>query len=254
MACNSELAEVHPIMLPLSSEQLPMHLSEVETIANDLTTPMWEPNTSPVASRLFSVISDSLSLPGIYSLRLGILKTLYKVMSNASKFEELKQSISEEEIQQSLDYFIAIADLLRKYEKKLVLALQETEEAIRYTNFGLTPHKQLQNGGHHPERIKITVVQYSSYHERELRKHLAAEEGTQRSDIVLFYEYCMGSISPAPLETQASIIEYMKIAKEYQTYICLGTGMESDPKKGVQYCTSVLPPCPRKQVLHVPVN
>lgn len=134
-----------------------------------------------------------------------------------------------------------IVHVLQEKYNEIYICLESLKKEQCCNKFNLSSEKLPQSGGHHPENIKITLIQNSSIHERELEEFIIHERelNIQKTDIFLFYEYWFNTITNKDIKDIPACKKYLEIAKKYEIYICLGAGVELDKISGLQYCTSI---------------
>jgi predicted amidohydrolase len=224
------------------------YMQRVRDLIEDLTSPDWNVENSPLNKvvEYFKVCTGYTILPsGLDSIREGLLSTMVLACQTISenslnqikaKLHKSMHSDWENVFSAGLDaihteFIIDIAKIMGEKYAQISSTLQGLINARTYQQYGLSPSKPLQSGGHNPHTIKITTMQNSAASANSVDQFLSAETG-QKTDLLILHEYwvpCKFNSSET-LTNNSFFGPFFEIAKKHSVYILLGSGLEIAPK------------------------
>ena len=232
------------------------YLEKVENVVQNLTSNDWNSPKAPLQSiKQFIQMCTGIELNEIQllSIREGILTC----------FNQISQTLDEESVtkcKDSLKQYCSVDwenvftngmaavdttfvnDVIKIFNanyEKIYKAIENSKFRKVELKYGMNEIETVkQTGGHSKEFIKVTTMQNSGASASSIEEFLQNEKGP-RSDIILLHEYWMPQKfnRQIPLEEQPYFQRFINIAKKYEVYLVLGTGVEVHSEH--HYCTSL---------------
>ena len=255
-----EICAIDQAIFPVSRKVLAnyeQYMGKVKSLIDSLLVESLIEPGSPIAKvrdSIFLWTNFDIGQAGMLALRHGLLIGLERIARLLSNhpFDAIKQYMSKWCIQDWEDVWKnGMESINTEFMEDIVSVLTLKHEAIRdcltrsyqagqFARHSLEPFKSCQKGGHSRDSIKITTVQQATADATSLRIFLEGEEPSDRSDILLLFEYWLPfAFNSQPIESQPAFAPYLELAKDHQIYICLGAGLMLNAKQE-QFCTSVL--------------